>query len=59
MSVLHPEKHIGQEWEVDWHLYRSSVPSVVNVVGHLRRVSLGPGEGSTRVVSLCFTLPPI
>jgi hypothetical protein len=36
--------------------YRGSLSSVVNVVGHLQWVSLGPGEGSTRAVSLRFAL---
>lgn len=30
---------------------------VVNVASHLWRVGLGPGEGSTRVISLRFTRP--
>jgi hypothetical protein len=53
-----PRGFVGHEWEVDWRLYRSSAPGIVNVVGHLWQVSLGPSEGSTRVVSLRFARPP-
>jgi hypothetical protein len=36
--------------------YRGSPSGVVNAVGYLQWVSLGRGEGSTRVVSLRFAL---
>jgi hypothetical protein len=57
MSVLQPEGLIGHEWKADRRLCRGSVPSVVNASGHLCRVSLGPREGSTRVISLRFARP--
>jgi hypothetical protein len=43
---------VGHEWEADRCFCRGSVPGVVSAVGHLWRVSLGSGEGSTGVVSL-------
>jgi hypothetical protein len=55
MSALQPKGLVGHEWEVDRRLYRGLVPDVVNAASHLWRVGLGPGEGSTRVVSLWFT----
>jgi hypothetical protein len=52
MSALQLEGLVGHGWVVDRCFYRGSVPGVVNATGHLRWVNLGPGEGSTRVVSL-------
>jgi hypothetical protein len=58
MSALWYEGLIGYEWEVDRRLRCGSMPGTVNVAGHLWWVSLGPGEGSTRVVSLRLTCLP-
>jgi hypothetical protein len=52
MSDMRPGGFIGHEWEADRHSRDGSVPGVVNEAGYLRRVNLGPGSGSTRVVSL-------
>jgi hypothetical protein len=38
-------------------LYYDLVSSIVNVVGHLWRVNLGPGEEPIRVVSFRFARP--
>jgi hypothetical protein len=54
MSTLQPKGLVGHEWEVDRCLYHGSTPSIVNAASHLQWVSIGPGEGSTRVVSLQF-----
>jgi hypothetical protein len=58
MSATQSEGLLGHEWEVDRRLCHGSAPGVVNATGHLWQVGLGPGEGSTRVVSLWFTRPP-
>jgi hypothetical protein len=59
MSALQPDGIVGHEWEMDQHICHGSMPSVVNVVGHLWQVGLGPGEGSTRVVSIWLARPPV
>jgi hypothetical protein len=59
MSVSQPEGLVGHEWEVDRHLCHSLVSNVVNATNHLWWVGLGPGDGSTRVVSLLFARHPI
>jgi hypothetical protein len=41
---------VGHEWEVDRCPCCASVLGMVNVASYLRRVILGPGAGSTRVV---------
>jgi hypothetical protein len=50
MSAMRPEGSVGHEWEVDRCPLYGPVPSVVNAVGHLWRVSLGLGTRSIRVV---------
>jgi hypothetical protein len=35
MSALRPEGFVGHEWEADRRLHRGSLPSIVNVSGHL------------------------
>jgi hypothetical protein len=52
MSVMQPEGFVGHEWEADRCSCRGSVSHMVNVASYLRRVSLGPSAGSTRVVTL-------
>lgn len=58
INAQQSEGFVGHEWKADQHLYRGSTPVIVYVVGQLWRVSIGPGKGSTRVVSLRFASPP-
>jgi hypothetical protein len=57
MSALHPDGLVAHEWEEDRRLCHGLVLGVVNATNHLCLVGLGPGERSTRVVSLWFVWP--
>jgi hypothetical protein len=53
-----PRGCVGHEWGGP-ALYCDLVSGVVNTSGHLRWVSLGPGEEPSRVVSFRFAQPPL
>jgi hypothetical protein len=57
MIALQSEGLVGHEWKAARRLCRGLTPGIINATCHLCRVSLGPGEGSTRVVSLRFAQP--
>jgi hypothetical protein len=50
MSAMRLEVLIGHEWKVDRRLAVARCQAWLNAVGYLRRVNLGPGTRSTRVV---------
>jgi hypothetical protein len=50
MSAMWPKGFVGNKWEVDPRQRCGSMPGEVNAANYLRRVSLGPSVGSTRVV---------
>jgi hypothetical protein len=58
MSVMRPEGFIGHVWEANRCPRCISVLGMVNVTRYLRRASLGPGAGSTRMVFLRHAQPP-
>jgi hypothetical protein len=59
MSAMRFEGFVGHEWEADQRPHCGSVSGVINVTNHLWRVSLGPGAGSTQVVSFQHAQSPL